>query len=391
LGSHQNEPPGQIATIPAKFESLFAEYNGHRIKYVNTYIAWSSGSAAVPDTYPGSGYQDLINKGITPVITWEPMYLYYPLTDPIQPNLSKIVNGDFDNYLKAFADQVKSFSDTVIIRLMHEFDGNWYPWSIALNGQDPAKFVTAFRHVVDVFRNRGATKVKWMWCPNSDYVPYAHWNWMADAYPGDNYVDIVSTDVYNSHYPASLPWWRSFRWQTAETYYYFTRYFPSKPFYICEFACRERSASEPVTSQSKSMWLAAADRELQSNFRLVRALILFNEKKEQDWHINSTASAFSSFDENFWKDEYYFKGVPVSAPTISENEILIKQVNGELLYAGLQEISEVQLFDINGKQIAFQTGSAGKIMTANLVAGLYFIRIMKHSGIVSVKKIVVMN
>ncbi len=36
---------------------------------------------------------------------------------------------------------------------MHEFNGNYYPWGGPNNGNDPQKFINAFRHIVGVFRN----------------------------------------------------------------------------------------------------------------------------------------------------------------------------------------------------------------------------------------------
>src|SRR6478672_2308671 len=104
-----------------------------------------------------------------------------------------------------------------------------------------------------------------MWCVNSDYTPYEYYNWFVKAYPGDTYVSIVATDIYNNHFPQALPWWRSFRWQATESYYYLRKYFPSKPFFIYELGCRERMGSEPASSQSKGQWYAQMDKLLQSN------------------------------------------------------------------------------------------------------------------------------
>src|SRR5690606_11729248 len=122
----------------------------------------------------------------------------------------------------------KSFNGTVILRIFHEFEGDWYPWSLTENGKDPAVYVSAFRYVVDRFRAAGANNVQWMWCLNAEPKPYAAYNWVVSCYPGDEYVDIVATDIYN-HPDLGTPDWKSFRYTMAESYYYLAKYYAHKP------------------------------------------------------------------------------------------------------------------------------------------------------------------
>ena len=318
LGAYQKEVKGANNLIPVNFESLFPSVPGKKIKYANFFIDFASDGTAVPKDLPLNDVQILLNNGYRPVITWEPMFQGFNRLDPVQPRLNNIINGDYDTYIDQFADKVKTFTDTVIIRFMHEFEGNWYSWSLCENGLDPTRYISAFRKVVDRFRARGVTNVKWMWCVNSDYAPYRFYNWIVRAYPGDNYVDIVASDIYNNHYPISDPWWRSFRWQTTETYYYLNKYFPQKPFYICEVGCRERSPLENPASESKGDWFARMNKELQSNYHKTRALIFFNEVHEQNWIINSSPGSMTSLINNIWGDNYYFD-IPDPAG-IKENE-----------------------------------------------------------------------
>jgi len=298
LGAFSDEPQKNYHLTATKFEALFEGPSTRKIKYVNTFLHWAYGTSTTPSELPGSSAQTLLNNGYIPVLTWEPMYAGYDRLDPVQPRLQNILNGEFDTYIDLFADEVKLLSDTIIIRLMHEFEGDWYPWSICKNGNDPALYQKAFRHFVDRFRARGANKVKWMWCLNSDYAPYAHYNFAVTAYPGDAYVDIVANDIYNNHFPVQLPWWRSFRWQMTESYYYLTKYFPNKPLFICEVGCRERLPSENINSESKGAWYERMDKELQSNYRKARALIFFHANPDQDWLVNSSAFALESLQKN---------------------------------------------------------------------------------------------
>jgi hypothetical protein len=311
LGAFMAETPGQNQLIPQQFESLFPVENGRKIRYVNFFQSWSSGGTT-PNNFPDGDVQTLITNGYMPIITWEPMFAGYDRLDPVQPRLNNIISGTYNSYIDAYADKLVQLNDTVIIRFMHEFEGNWYPWSISQNGGDPAKYKTAFQMVVDRFRARGATKVKWMWCVNSDYAPYESYNWVVNAYPGDTYVNFVATDIYNNHEPINLPWWKSFRWQATESYYYLTKYFPTKPLLICEVGCRERFSSENSASESKAAWYARMDKEMQSNFRKARALIFFNASHDQNWFVNTSPSALQSLVDNIWHDDYYFK-VPLQS------------------------------------------------------------------------------
>jgi beta-mannanase len=306
LGAYQEDTRGQEYLIPSQFENLFPSGQGKKIKYVNYFLDWSINGSAVPNEMPGSEVQQLLANGYTPIITWEPLFQGYTRLDPVQPRLYNIINGDYNSYIDLFATKIKTYNDTIIIRFMHEFEGDWYPWSLSQNNQDPFQYVTAFRTVVDRFRALGVTNVKWMWCVNSDYAPYTFYNWIVNAYPGDNYVDIIASDIYNNHNPVNLPWWLSFRAQMAETHYYITKYFPQKTFFICEVGCRERFGNEDPTSESKGAWYERMNKEMQSNFHNVKALIFFNANPDQNWTVNSSPYALQSLTNNVWNDNYYF-------------------------------------------------------------------------------------
>lgn len=314
LGAFHQEIFGQEDQIPTHFESLFSGGSGKKIKYVNYFHDWSIDGSTTANNLPGVEVENLLTNGYTPVITWEPMFFGYSRLDPVQPRLNNIINGDYNNYIDAFATKMKSYNDTIIIRFMHEFEGDWYSWSLSQNNHDPAQYVSAFRMVVDRFKQLGATKVKWMWCTNSDYAPYESYNWVVNAYPGDNYIDIVATDIYNNHFPVNSPFWKSFRMQTAESYYYLTKYFPQKQLYICEVGCRERFNSESTISESKGAWYERMDKELQSNYHLVRGLIFFNANPDQNWLINSSPYALQSLTNNIWNDSYYFPSTIIRVP-----------------------------------------------------------------------------
>jgi hypothetical protein len=382
LGAHRNELPGEYFKIPEHFEGMFPATPVRKIKYAHTYMPWGTNGTANAHALPGIGLQTLINNGYTPILTWEPRFNGFGMLDPQQPRLDDIINGNFNSYLDNFGDKMKTYTDTIIVRLMHEFDGDWYPWSISQNNYDGAKFALAFETIVQRVRSRGATKIKWMWCPNNYSSPSAWNNWIVSAYPGDSYVDIVGTDVYNAHYPLPIPWWRSFRWQTAEVYYYLTTHFPNKPLFICEMASRERFSNEPATSESKGEWLEKTDKELQSFFSKSRALIFFDENKNFQWHVNSSPEALQSLQDNFWNDDYYFE-IPLhtgigNTPTDKDIWVYPNPSQGEFKIKNKStEKADVTITDVLGKLICKKNLSPGSAVDVRVQvsAGLYFIHI----------------
>jgi hypothetical protein len=367
-------------SIPADIEGLFGGQANNKLRFVNWFLDYSS-SGTTPSSFTGQEVQNLLNNGYRPVVTWEMMYSQYPRLDPVQPRFDQLLAGNFDSYIDAFADKIKSYNDTIIMRIFHEFEGNWYPWSLTENNHDPAMYVTAFRHVVDRFRARGATKVQWMWCVNAEPKPYRDYNWIVAAYPGDDYVNMVATDIYN-HPDLGTPPWKSFRYTLAENYYYLIKYFPNKPFYICEVACRERDISENSFSQLKSDWLCTMNKELQSYFSRTRALIFFSAIKEHDWRLNSSPGAQSAISNCIWNDNYYFggsSGVNDPASDLVLNvypDPFVREINITAGFPVSKSVYEIRIYDMMGRNVLslekYQLGE--KIIPGkDLSPGIYII------------------
>lgn len=379
LGSLAYKSPAD--SVPPDFESLFPAVN--KLHYVNVFMPYAT-SGSTPNNIPGNALQRLLNNGYTPIITWEMLYTSYSSMDTMQPRLIDIINGEFDTYYDAFADKVKLYTDTLYIRLFHEFDGDWYPWCISLNEQDPNRFIGAYRYIVDRFRMRGATNVKWIWSPNSSPKPNTSYNWIVDAYPGDDYVDIVATSIYN-HPSAGTPPWRSFRSLLTDCYYYLTTYFPQKPFFICEMACRERFNTEAIGSQTKAEWLCQMDKDLKSYFSKTRALVFFNKNKEHDWRVNSSAASLHAVTNCLWEDGYY-----------TEQPLLVTELGGlrtftvfpnpfnhELIIESSIGVDDytVLLYDVIGRPYYCNRSGRGIFVDAGLPAGIYFMELKTKQGV----------
>ena len=131
-------------------------------------------------------------------------------------------------------------------------NGNWFPWSEGVNGNQPGEFVAAWRHVHDIFdRGRAPTNVTWVWCPNVD--PDSTCSDLASLYPGDDYVDWTGLDGYNwGTNPAKPDRWRSFDRALQPTYNEIADTIaPSKPMMIGEIGSTEYGGS-------KASWIKEA-------------------------------------------------------------------------------------------------------------------------------------
>ena len=48
--------------------------------------------------------------------------------DPRYASVAGIAAGNYDGYLRSYADSVRDFGSPVIIGFGHEMDARWYPW-----------------------------------------------------------------------------------------------------------------------------------------------------------------------------------------------------------------------------------------------------------------------
>jgi hypothetical protein len=117
--------------------------------------------------------------------------------EPGHASISGIADGTDDRYLDSYASAVAAYGARtgrgVIIGFGHEPNGGWYPWGY--RHVSPATWVRAWRHIVTLFRRRGADNVTWLWTVNiidrrGGIRSPAPW------WPGASYVTWVGIDGY---------------------------------------------------------------------------------------------------------------------------------------------------------------------------------------------------
>jgi len=165
--------------------------------------------------------------------------------------LQRIIDGDFDSYLRRWADTVKVYGKPLMMTFAVEMNGDWFPWSGVFQGgadttgygdpgraDGPERYVDAYRHVVDLFDGIGVVNVTWVWQPNNFSYPEEDWNAAAAYYPGDNYADWIGVSVYGALLPHDP--WVSFDAVMAPAYDTLTAAFPQKPLMVAEWGVIER-------------------------------------------------------------------------------------------------------------------------------------------------------
>lgn len=217
---------------------------------------------------------NLRSTGQTPMVTWE----------PYETSLSSIASGASDAYLVEQAELAKKWGGPLMIRFAHEMNGNWYPWGASAVGAD--SFVSAWRHVVDVFRATGANNVKWVWSPNvEEGGKYP----ITPDFPGDSYIDYVGLDGYNWG-ATSGNQWQSFESVFATSYALVTQ-LSTKPVIITETSSGEAGGE-------KAGWIRTSFMQtIPTAFPRVSAVIWFNKTQEEDWRINSSPNSLAAYRE----------------------------------------------------------------------------------------------
>lgn len=218
--------------------------------------------------------------------------------------LDAINRGDADNRIERVARALKQVNGTVLVEPAWEMNGNWnYTWQGVANGGDaqaPAKYVQAWRRVVDRFRALGVSNVRWVFNPNVGNAvggPAAgpkHWNWYGHYYPGDGYVDFIGAHGYNAPVAFKSPYhtWEAL-FDGADADYMLRdmkQRFPTKPIIIGEMGAEE------TPGRDKGAWIRDAYARMMQDPRIVGA-VWFNMNKEADWRINSSASALTAYRE----------------------------------------------------------------------------------------------
>ena len=232
---------------------------GRKVAVHLVYYAWDD------DWTRGTTKSDL-DGGRIPLVNWEPDGIAF----------DDIVSGKLDSTINARATGAKALGRPFFLDFAAESNGD-EAWS----GNNAALYVSAYRHIHDLFVAGGATNVVWAWCPNVTDTDGSNKTTM-NYYPGDDYVDWTGVDGYN---------WGGRDWETFEQV--FARIYPllaakGKPILIGEM-------SSSPDGGDKAAWIDAIVPTLKSSYPLIKGVVWFDVNKEEDWRIDSSADTLAAF------------------------------------------------------------------------------------------------
>jgi mannan endo-1,4-beta-mannosidase len=191
VGTGSEHPSAAYASLPATPDSYLGVYEAgtpRRYQLIETFATSVGRQPNLAGYYNGWG---------------EPFSTAFAMTarrhgaatliqiDPTDASITAIAAGDYDGYLRSYADAVRNFGHAVVIGFGHEMNATWYAWGYG--HVPPRAFVAAWRRLVSVFRQQGADNVTWMWTIQADTRgsgPIQEW------WPGSQYVTWVGIDGY---------------------------------------------------------------------------------------------------------------------------------------------------------------------------------------------------
>jgi mannan endo-1,4-beta-mannosidase len=164
------------STVPRSYKLVnnFARAVGRRPNIVMYFSGLGTG-------FKTSFARTALGHGAVPFVEMEPTTV----------SMASIAAGQQDSYLRSYARAVRSFGHPVLIGFAHEMNGRWYRWG--WKHTSPQVWISAWRHVVNVFRSQGADNVSWMWVINGlapTEGPIRVW------WPGASYVTWIGIDAY---------------------------------------------------------------------------------------------------------------------------------------------------------------------------------------------------
>ncbi|HBR06964.1 MAG TPA: endoglucanase [Desulfovibrio sp.] len=232
--------------------------------------------------FPATSLAAIEKAGAVACVTWEPMSMDQGEECAIPAN--RILSGEFDPYIDAFARAMRDHGRPLMLRFGHEMNLARYHWGTAAGvyGPDsPDLFRRMFRHVRQRFRDQGAANVLFVFCPNAEALPAASWNTLAAWYPGADAVDILGLDGYDwgrtrtraEHGWDSAP--RSFKSVFKDARAELRRLNPETPLIVFETATADPGG--------KAVWLQEAVE--QARDWGLAGLVWFQADKEVDWRL----------------------------------------------------------------------------------------------------------
>ena len=161
--------------------------------------------------YPKASIHAIYESGAVPFVRLMPRSDEEQGHAELHFSFQHIIDGDFDTQLRKWAQDAKVEGIPLLMDFAVEANGDWFGWSGVFNGgaktdgygdptypDGPERFRDAYRHIITLFREEGATDITWFFHYNYASSPYEAWNKPRYYYPGDDYIDWVGFSLYGA-------------------------------------------------------------------------------------------------------------------------------------------------------------------------------------------------
>jgi len=287
---------GEDTITAAKIED-FEAMSGKKLDIVLKFLAFNTmGSSG---GFPLAEAEVVSDKGAVLFIKLEPWS--WAGADDDSFSLEKIIAGNFDEMLTNFARDAGNYDKSLFVSFGHEMNADWYPWA-----DKPELYKEAYVHVHDLMSNY-AGKITWVWDPNIDCDDISKY------YPGNDYVDWIAVDGYNTQdYGAS---WKSAQQLFDTTIDDIASY--GKPTMIGETACDANDENDETVRKPQWLYLAVewitGKKKIGSSDNLIKGYVYFNFDKVEDgqlknWEI-SRSEAKAQYKQALTDYSSFFKGI----------------------------------------------------------------------------------
>lgn len=295
-------PPGEIVWgrffpgYPSVPEAALAleqseEAFDHKFEFVMDYKMFLAG-----DPFPAEAINRAYDDGRVLMVTLQPF-----TADLNWIAIPEIIEGKHDDEIRKWAEGFKQIGEPIFVRPLNEMNGDWDPWCAWFYGKDTELYILAWRHIVEIFRELGATNVYFVWNPHDRSYPNFLWNNSHLYYPGDEYVDWVGLTGYNNgtSHPGDV--WREFDEIYEALYLDYLQRYSDKPFMITEFSCNE-------VGGDKAKWIEKGMASLAKNYGNIKIATWF-DSQDNLWlyQLDSSPEAWSAFRQGL-KDNAYYTG-----------------------------------------------------------------------------------
>jgi endoglucanase len=273
---------------PSTFDAFKSKVGGIAPKIWSLQSAWGSlggASTCQPDKgtcfFPRAAADWVHAKGATPMIFWNP---YESIDSCKYARHQDIADGKYDSYIRTWARQADAYGHTVIVRYALEINGAYFPWGIAnprCNNTVKA-FKDGWRHIVTIFRQEGATNVKWLWTVSRRTCRPAGCNPYKAYYPGKKWVNYVGFSVFN--------------WGTANgrTWAYMPTLVGSVMKYFGQFTRKPAIIAENATNKvggDKPAWIRSGYPKVYRRYPTIKAIVYLHVDLSYlghpDWSLNT--------------------------------------------------------------------------------------------------------